>query len=1073
MTTARRLIALLSALLLLPLLAVTAVGASASAAVGDGLFTPLPGFRPASGDQVRVEPREFRAFSVDLAGVRAALGGGGARTLTIPAPTGELAEFTLTEDSVMEPELQAAHPEIRTYSGRGPEGSSIRLDVTPMGFHAFVRNVDGRTWYVDPAENRVGETRVLSYLGGATPAPERAFLERELKRHGQSASQVSDVAPAPGGLVSTRTYRIAFLTDKSYADRFGSANVFAEKTTLINRVNEVYNDDLAIKFEMVTGTDTLLNFDTDAKQTGADGPCGANACFTPDQLSGCDGPTLDRNEFVLGQLIGAEDYDLGHLGLGVNGGGIAGLGVVGGPYKADGCTGLPNPTGDFYAIDYVSHEIGHQMGGNHTFNGTQVNCSPGNRNVDPYTTQVEPGSGSSIMAYAGICGSDNLQPHSDPYFSFASVDEINATTAAAPSNADEEQVVSFLGLDAGETFTLSCAGCPTSGPVSITGNPVTDIPAIASAASTATGVTVSPTPLEVSGYDGDPSPSLDGFTLDFQLAGSGVDVKTLTVQVATGTFTSLVGTIYNGGPTDERGAVAATTNNSPVVTAPADKTIPARTPFTLTGSAVDANAEPLTYMWEQTDPGGANGTGLVDNNKTDGPLFRQFGVLALVTPANTILYNSPGENLAGTSPSRTFPDLEQILAGDTNAATGSCPVAPAPPIPISVINCYSEFLPTSAWTGQLTSPRVLHFRLTARDEFTPDPAADHAGGLSSDDVALTVNPSAGPFLVTSRSAGGTASGPETVTWSVAGTDAATLAPNVKISLSTDGGLTFPTVLADSTPNDGSQALLLPNVTTTTARIKVEAVDNYFFDINDADFSITPSSTNAAPLVDAGPDATVPVGTSFTRTGSFSDETPATAKATVDYGDGAGPQPLTLTGTSFTLKHTYSTVGVRTLSVKVTDAGSLSTTDTVKVTVTKLIGAPEHLGDGKGKFASPKKSSRAVKWAKGKAKFRFTADRVGNVTSGNAFFKFKRGKVAFKGDRVKSASVRGKLLTLVVKGKNRGKGGYKLVVVALDRGAKDKIRVRLMRGKRVVYDSMPGKKASAKPRTRVRGAINVT
>ena len=99
---------------------------------------------------------------------------------------------------------------------------------------------------------------------------------------------------------------------------------------------------------------------------------------------------------------------------------------------------------------------------------------------------------------------------------------------------------------------------------------------------------------------------------------------------------------------------------------------------------------------------------------------------------------------------------------------------------------------------------------------------------------------AGPFLVTSRAtAGSPASGAENVTWNVAGTSGAALAPNVKISLSTDGGLTYPTVLAATTPNDGSQVVTLPNINTTTARIKVEAVGNYFFDINDANFTIKP------------------------------------------------------------------------------------------------------------------------------------------------------------------------------------------------------------------------------------------
>ena len=91
---------------------------------------------------------------------------------------------------------------------------------------------------------------------------------------------------------------------------------------------------------------------------------------------------------------------------------------------------------------------------------------------------------------------------------------------------------------------------------------------------------------------------------------------------------------------------------------------------------------------------------------------------------------------------------------------------------------------------------------------------------------------------------------------------------MKISLSTDSGLTYPTVLSASTPNDGSQAVVLPNITTVgnTARIKVEAVDNYFFDINDANFAIVPAGPNTPPTVNAGPDGAATTGSPFTSSG---------------------------------------------------------------------------------------------------------------------------------------------------------------------------------------------------------------
>jgi len=238
-------------------------------------------------------------------------------------------------------------------------------------------------------------------------------------------------------------------------------------------------------------------------------------------------------------------------------------------------------------------------------------------------------------------------------------------------------------------------------------------------------------------------------------------------------------------------------------------------------------------MWEQNDRGGSSGTGLTSNTKTNGPLFRQFGVAAQVSEANTILYNSPGANIVGTDPTRVFPDLAQILANNTNAETGSCPAASATPT-IKEVECFSEFLPTADYVGFAgvnASPASLNFKLTARDG---------KGGVNSATTSLILAPNAGPFLVTSPNTALTlnAGSTQTVTWNVANTNAAPVSTSdVKISLSVDGGLTYPHVLAASAPNSGSRVVRLPSLGSTQARVKVEALGNVFFDVSNANFTI--------------------------------------------------------------------------------------------------------------------------------------------------------------------------------------------------------------------------------------------
>ena len=292
-------------------------------------------------------------------------------------------------------------------------------------------------------------------------------------------------------------------------------------------------------------------------------------------------------------------------------------------------------------------------------------------------------------------------------------------------------------------------------------------------------------------------------------------------------FADIAGGTF-GGIDPNCGTPAVNGNNVPVVTSPGNFNIPKLTPFTLTASATDANGDSLTYLWEEFDLGGAtrsSGTVVIDTDEdgTARPIFRAYN--------------------ASTSGSRTFPSLHYIL-NNANVVpltyTGTLPFAPT----VGSTNGYvCDGAETCVSGERLPSmPRTMNFRVTVRDNRAL------GGAIVDGQSAVTVNGGAGPFQITTQNARPTEFAPavtwqggttQTVTWDVANTTAAPISTaNVKISLSSDGGQTFPVTLIASTPNDGTETITVPNSPTTTARIKVEAVGNIFFDINNANFTIT-------------------------------------------------------------------------------------------------------------------------------------------------------------------------------------------------------------------------------------------
>ena len=254
-------------------------------------------------------------------------------------------------------------------------------------------------------------------------------------------------------------------------------------------------------------------------------------------------------------------------------------------------------------------------------------------------------------------------------------------------------------------------------------------------------------------------------------------------------------------------------NTAPVVALVSNYTIPKSTPFALTGSATDVNGDALTYCWEQNDNASASQTAtasVASETKATGPNWISFK--------------------PSTSPTRYFPQLSTILAGAN--ITG--------PLTGGDVGVNTEALSSVG--------RTLNFRLTVRDNSVYRSTAPvKVGQTNFTDMSVTVSSAAGPFVVTSPNTAVTwlAGSSQAITWNVAGTTALPVScANVKITLSTDGGLSFPTVLAASTPNDGTETLVIPVLNSTTARIKIESVGNIFFDISNTNFTIATSICNA-------------------------------------------------------------------------------------------------------------------------------------------------------------------------------------------------------------------------------------
>lgn len=339
--------------------------------------------------------------------------------------------------------------------------------------------------------------------------------------------------------------------------------------------------------------------------------------------------------------------------------------------------------------------------------------------------------------------------------------------------------------------------------------------------------------------------------------------------------------------------VSTNTGNSiPTANAGLDYTIPKGTPFMLTGTGTDANGDSLTYIWEQMDNASSSQTGAssaASATKASGPTFRSF------TPT--------------ASPVRYFPRMASVLAGATTTAGSEITV---------------EALSNVA--------RTYNFRFTVRD--------NRAGGSgnNSDDAVITVNGTAGPFSVSSQNSATTYTGgtSQTVTWNVAGTTANGVnAANVDILWSTNSGNTWTTLLA-GTPNDGSQAVTIPNSSTTTGRIMVKGSNHIFFDVNNANITVNAGSGTVDTTAPTAPTLAASGTTSTSTNLSWSGATDNVAVTGYDVYQGAS-----LIGSTASTSYTVTSLSpstTYTFSVRAKDAAGNVSSSSNSVSVTTLAGS---------------------------------------------------------------------------------------------------------------------------------------
>lgn len=350
--------------------------------------------------------------------------------LSFPNPAGVMERFRVFEASVMDAELQARYPEIRSYAGQGIDDPTavIRFSVSPLGFSSMRLSAKAPASFIEPITLDGSLYAVYERADRIAAPDDFECTVTDVMNENIGGDQTTN-RNADDGIL--RRYRLAVSTTGEYTSYHGGtkALALAAINTTMTRVNGIFENDFNVTMVLISNNDDVIYTNS-----------------VSDPYTNSNGYNSEV-QTTLTSVIGEINYDVGHLFARDSNNGNAGcIGCICiDGQKGSGFTSRTDPEGDPFDVDYVAHELGHQFGGNHTFTF---------RNESGTGAQMEPGSGTTIMGYAGITGATDVQSNSDPYFHARSIEQItnNIKSKSCQTNINTGNAVPTV--SAGANYTI-------------------------------------------------------------------------------------------------------------------------------------------------------------------------------------------------------------------------------------------------------------------------------------------------------------------------------------------------------------------------------------------------------------------------------------------------------------------------------------------------------------------------------------------------------------------------------------------------------------------------------------------